>query len=83
MFGFLASERDHPTPYTDALHRYAEVKGRPKGLGVEFVNDLLEVTGGGKAWDFANARAYAMIRILRSQGIRRQELPSMVVYTLP
>ena len=28
LFNFLARERDHPTPYTDGLNRYAEVKGR-------------------------------------------------------
>jgi hypothetical protein len=48
MFNFLDRERDCPTPYTDGLNRYAEVKGRPKTLGAEFVDDLLEVTGGGR-----------------------------------
>jgi hypothetical protein len=33
LFGFLARERGHPSPYTDGLNRYAEVKGRPKTLG--------------------------------------------------
>lgn len=83
LFNFLSRERGHPTPYADGLHRYAEVKGRPKTLGAEFVNDLLEVTGGGKARDFETARDHAMIRMLRSEGIRRGELLGMVMYSLP
>jgi site-specific recombinase XerD len=83
IFNFLARERDHPTPYTDGLNRYAEVKGRPKTLGADFVDDLLEVTGGGKARDFLAARDHAIIRVLRSEGIRRQELLSMVMHSLP
>jgi site-specific recombinase XerD len=59
------------------------VKGRPKTLGAEFIDDLLEVTGGGKARDFEAARDHAMIRILRSEGIRRSELLGMVMHTLP
>jgi integrase/recombinase XerD len=83
LFSFLARERGNPTPYTDALNRYAEVKGRPKTLGSEFVDDLLEVTGGGRARDFETARDHAIIRILRSEGIRRAELLGMVMHTLP
>ena len=83
LFNFLARERGHPTPYTEGLNRYAEVKGRPKTLGAEFVSDLLEVTGGGAARDFDNARDYAIIRILRGEGIRRSELLGMVMHTLP
>jgi integrase/recombinase XerD len=83
LFNFLQHERGHPTPYTDALNRYAEVKGRPKTLGEDFVNDLLEVTGGGRARDFETARDHAIIRILRSEGIRRGELLAMVMHTLP
>jgi site-specific recombinase XerD len=83
LFSFLQRERGHPSPYTDALNRYAEVKGRPKTLGTEFIDDLLEVTGSGRARDFGTARDHAIIRILRSEGIRRTELLSMVMYTLP
>jgi len=83
LFNFLAREREHPTPYTDALNRYAEVKGRPKTLGAEFVDDLLEVTGSGRARDFETARDHAIIRILRSEGVRRAELLGMVMHTLP
>jgi site-specific recombinase XerD len=83
LFNFLSRERDHPMPYTEGLNRYAEVKGRPKTLGAEFVNHLLKVTGGGTARDFDNARDYAIIRILRGEGIRRSELLGMVMHTLP
>jgi site-specific recombinase XerD len=83
LFNFLSGERNHPTPYTDKLNRYAEVKGRPKTLGTEFIEDLLKVTGGGRARDFAAARDHAMIRILRSEGIRRAELLGMVMHSLP
>ncbi len=82
LFGFLDRERGHPTPYTDAMNRYAEVKGRPKTLGTEFIDDLLEVTGGGRARDFETSRDHAIIRILRSEGIRRAELLGMVMHTL-
>jgi integrase/recombinase XerD len=83
LYNFLQHERGHPTPYTDGLNRYAEVKGRPKTLGAEFIDDLLEVTGAGKARDFETARDHAIIRILRSEGIRRSELLGMVMHTLP
>jgi hypothetical protein len=82
LFSYLERERGNPTPYNDSLNRYAEVKGRPKTLSASFVDDLLEVTGGGKARDFETARDHAIIRILRSEGIRRQEVLSMVMHTL-
>ena len=59
------------------------MKGRLKPLGEEFVDDLLEVTGSGRARDFETARDHAMIRILRSEGICRAELLGMVMYGLP
>ena len=83
LFNFLQREHGHPTPYTDGLNRYAEVKGRPKTLGAEFIDDLLEVTGGGRARDFLAARDHAIIRILRSEGIRRAELLGMVAPQSP
>ena len=83
LFNFLQREHGHPTPYTTTLNRYAEVKGCPKTLSAGFIDDLLDVTGGGKARDFETARDHAIIRILRSEGIRRQELLSMVMHTLP
>ncbi len=83
LFNYLQREYRHPTPYTAGLIRYAEVRGRPKTLSPAFIDDLLDVTGGGKARDFETARDHAMIRILRSEGVRRQELLSMVMHTLP
>jgi site-specific recombinase XerD len=83
LFSFLERERGHPSPYAEGLNRYAEVKGRPKTLAADFIDDLLEVTGSGRARDFETARDHAIIRILRSEGIRRQELLSMVMHTLP
>jgi site-specific recombinase XerD len=83
LFNYLQREHGHPSPYTAALNRYAEVKGRPKILSAEFIDDLLQVTGGGKARDFEAARDHAIIRVLRSEGIRRHELLSMVMHTLP
>jgi integrase/recombinase XerD len=82
-FNFLARERDYPDAVQRRLNRYAEVKGRPKTLGTEFVGDLLQVTGGGKSRDFENTRDHAIIRILRSEGIGRLELLSMVVHSQP
>lgn len=83
LFNFLEHERDHPSPYGDSLNRYAAVKGRPKTLDKRFIDDLLDVTGGGRARDFETAREHAIIRILRSEGIRRAELLGMVMHTLP
>jgi integrase/recombinase XerD len=83
LFNYLEQERESASPYGRGLNRYAEVKRRPVTLSAEFVDDLLEVTGGGKARDFENARDHAMIRILRTEGIRREELLSMVMYSLP
>ena len=83
LFKFLQSEYGHPHPYTEKLNRYAEEKGKPQTLSGEFIDDLLEVTGGGRARDFETARDHAIIRILRTEGIRRQELLGMVMHTLP
>ena len=44
--------------------------------------NLIQVTGGGAARDFDDARDCAIIRILRSEGIRRAELLGMVMSTL-
>jgi site-specific recombinase XerD len=83
LFSFLERERGLATPYADRLNRYAAVKGRPKTLPGEFIDDLLEVTGSGRARDFETARDHAIIRILRSEGIRRMELLGMVMHTMP
>ena len=84
LFNYLEHERGFASPYSaDALNRYTPVKGRPKTLSADFIDELLEVTGGGRARDFETARDHAIIRILRSEGIRRTELLEMAMHTLP
>ena len=83
LFSYLARETGHPHPYTDALHRYSEQKQRrPATLSADFIKDLLEATGNGRARDFEGARDHAMIRIL-TEGIRRGELLGMTMSALP
>jgi integrase/recombinase XerD len=83
LFNFLQREQGLAHPYNDDLHRYTEVKHRPATLSGDFIRDLLDVTGGGRARDFENARDHAIIRILASEGIRRGELLGMMMYALP
>ena len=45
LFNYLERDRGFSTPYAEGLNRYAAVKGRPKTLSEEFVDDMLEVTG--------------------------------------
>ncbi|HLX47503.1 MAG TPA: hypothetical protein VKS82_04135 [Streptosporangiaceae bacterium] len=73
LFTWLEEAYDHPHPYTDALHRYAPVLTKPSTLAQEFIADMLEVTGGGRARDFENARDHAIIRML-TEGVRRTEV---------
>jgi integrase len=83
LFSYLSRELGHPHPYTDALHRYSEQKQRrPATLSADFIQDLLEVTGNGRARDFEGARDHAMIRIL-TEGIRRGELLGLTMSALP
>jgi hypothetical protein len=70
LFTWLEEAYGHPHPYTAALHRYAPLKKRPSTLAQEFIADLLEVTGGGRARGFEEARDHAMIRML-TEGVRR------------
>jgi site-specific recombinase XerD len=83
LFNYLEHEHAHAIPYKTGLNRYADVKGRPKTLSADFIDELLDVTGGGKARDFETARDHAIIRILCGEGIRRQELLGMVMYAMP
>jgi integrase len=84
LFNYLEHERGFASPYRgDGLNRYAPVRGRPKTLADDFIDELLEVTGGGRARDFETARDHAIIRILRSEGIRRSELLGVTMHTLP
>jgi integrase/recombinase XerD len=71
LFKFLQEEHGHPHPYTSKLNRYTEIRGRPKTLSGDFVSDVLDVTGSGKARDFETAWNHALIRILRNEGARR------------
>jgi integrase/recombinase XerD len=82
LFSWLEAEYDHPHPYTDDLNRYAPVKVKPSTLSLDFLKDLLEVTGGGKAKDFGRSRDHALIRVL-SEGLRRTEVVQMQMEDLP
>jgi site-specific recombinase XerD len=73
LFTWLEETYGHPHPYTSSLHRYAPLKKRPSTLAQEFIRDLLEVTGGGRARGFEDVRDHAMIRML-TEGVRRMEL---------
>jgi site-specific recombinase XerD len=82
LFTWLAAGYDHPHPYTDELQRYAPVTVRPATLGAQFIRDLLEVTGSGRARDFESARDHAIIRML-TEGVRRGELVQQNLDDLP
>jgi integrase/recombinase XerD len=49
LFKWLALRYDHPDLWTEDMVRYGPVKSRPSTLAEEFIRDLLEVTGGGRA----------------------------------
>jgi hypothetical protein len=68
LFTWLEKAYGHPHPYTGDLNRYSPVRTRPSTLAQQFIDDLLEVTGGGQARDFAPARDHAMIRML-TEGV--------------
>ncbi|MFE5868362.1 tyrosine-type recombinase/integrase [Streptomyces roseifaciens] len=82
FFTWLSEEFDHPDPWTDrGLQRYAAPEpGRKKTLSHEFIDDLLQVTGGGspKVKDFARLRDHAIIRVL-TEGLRAEELGNLRV----
>ena len=78
LFEWLEQAYDHPSPYTDRLNRYAPAKKRPATLAEEFIRDVLEVTGGGRARDFENVRDHAIIRVF-TEGPRRTEVAQMEV----
>jgi integrase/recombinase XerD len=73
LFTWLQKAYDHPDPWTPELQRYGPGKQRPSTLAEEFIRDLLEVTGGGKARDFDDVRDHAIVRSL-TEGVRRTEL---------
>lgn len=82
LFSWLEREHDHPHPYTDDLQRYTPAKTRPSTLAGQFITDLLEVTGKGRARGFEDARDHAMIRML-TEGVRRTELVQQQTTNLP
>jgi site-specific recombinase XerD len=74
IFKWLAARYGHPDPWADPdLVRYGPEKSRPSTLDTEFIQDLLAVTGGGKATVFVDIRDHAMVRLL-TEGVRREEL---------
>ncbi|HEY1914624.1 MAG TPA: hypothetical protein VGH27_03520 [Streptosporangiaceae bacterium] len=73
LFTWLEEAYGHPHPYTDKLHRYSPVKTRPSTLAHEFIQDLLTITGAGRARGFEDTRDHAIIRML-TEGVRRAEL---------
>jgi hypothetical protein len=81
LFKWLALRYDHPDPWTEDMVRYGPVKSRPSTLAESFIRDLLEVTGGGKATSFVDARDHAMIRML-TEGVRREELAQQQITDL-
>jgi len=82
LFTWLETAYDHPHPYTDDLNRYAPVKTKPSTLSLDFIRDLLAVTGNGRSKDFADIRNHALIRVL-SEGLRRTEVVQMHMDDLP
>ena len=74
LFKWLAVRYRHPDPWAGDLVRYGPAKTRPSTLDTTFINDPLQVTGGGKATKFVDIRDHAMIRML-TEGVRREELP--------
>jgi len=82
LFTWLEEAYGHPHPYTSKLHRYSPVKTRPSTLAQQFIADLLEATGGGRARSFGDARDHAMSRVL-TEGVRRGELVQLQAGDLP
>jgi site-specific recombinase XerD len=82
LFTWLDAEYDHPHPYTDGLNRYAPVTTRPSTLSLDFIKDLLSVTGDGRGRSFEDTRDHALIRLL-CEGLRRTEITQMRIEDLP
>ena len=58
------------------------MKTRLSTLPVDFIKDLLAVSGGVKAKSFADVRDHALIRML-VEGLRRTEVVQMQTTDLP
>jgi integrase/recombinase XerD len=79
LFKWLALRCKHPDPWASPdLVRYGPVKSRPSTLASEFIRDVLQVTGGGRATSFIDIRDHAIIRML-TEGVRRTELAQQQV----
>jgi site-specific recombinase XerD len=73
LFIWLEKTQGLPTPYTAQLNRYAPQTGSPSTLASGFIEDLLEVTGGGRSRSFEDTREHAIIRTF-TDGVRLTEL---------
>jgi len=82
LFTWLERDHDHLHPYTDDLQRYSPARNRPSTLAGDFITDLFEVTGSGRARTFEDARDQALIRML-TEGVRRTELTQIQTSDLP
>ena len=78
LFEWLEEACDHPSPYSERLHRYAPEKKRPATLAEEFIKDMFEVTGGGRARGFEDVRDHAIFKVF-TEGARRTEVAQMEV----
>lgn len=80
LFNWLEEEYDHAHPWHDKkFQRYAvPTNVRPHTLSVDFITDLLRVTGNGspRVRDEARTRDHAIIRVL-TEGLRAEELLSI------
>jgi integrase/recombinase XerD len=82
LFQWLEAVYGVPSPYTAMLQKYAPSKARPSTLADEFIADLLEVTGGGRARSFEDVRDHAIIRVF-TEGPRITEISSIQLSDLP
>lgn len=82
FLAYIAEEYDVENIW-DHKHRnrYSRGDQKPPILAEEILEDLLEVTGGGRARTFEDARDYAIIRTLL-HGARRAEVAGMDVDSL-
>jgi site-specific recombinase XerD len=82
LFQWLEAVYETPSPYTAELQKYGPPKAHPSTLADQFIADLLEVTGGGRARAFEEIRDHAIIRVL-AEGPRITEVSSMEMADLP
>lgn len=78
LFQWLEETYGHANPYSGKLNRYAPAKVRPTTLAKEFIRDVLQATGGGKARNFTDARDHAIIRVF-TEGARLSEVTQIQI----